>query len=235
MIRAGAKNHDGVTVVVDPADYALVIDEMDEHGGATTRALRKALAARAFARTAAYDAAISGVVCRPARRDGAEDARDRRPARRGAPLWREPASIGGVLPHGRAALRRRHRHAGARQGALLQQSQRYRRGLRAGRRVRSQARTPPSPSSSTPILAASPSAPRSPRHTRKALACDPVSAFGGIVALNRKLDAEAAREIVKIFTEVIIAPDASDEAKAIIAEKKNLRLLLAGGLPDPKA
>ena len=69
----------------------------------------------------------------------------------------------------------------------------------------------------------------------KALACDPVSAFGGIVALNRKLDAEAAREIVKIFTEVIIAPDASDEAKAIVAEKKNLRLLLAGGLPDPMA
>jgi phosphoribosylaminoimidazolecarboxamide formyltransferase/IMP cyclohydrolase len=69
----------------------------------------------------------------------------------------------------------------------------------------------------------------------KALACDSVSAFGGIVALNRGLDADAAREIVKIFTEVIIAPDASDEAKAIIAEKKNLRLLVAGGLPDPKA
>ncbi|MGD9501298.1 MAG: bifunctional phosphoribosylaminoimidazolecarboxamide formyltransferase/IMP cyclohydrolase, partial [Methyloceanibacter sp.] len=69
----------------------------------------------------------------------------------------------------------------------------------------------------------------------KALGCDPVSAFGGIVALNRSLDEDAAREIVKIFTEVIIAPDASDEAKAIVAEKKNLRLLLAGGLPDAKA
>src|SRR5262249_57587294 len=70
---------------------------------------------------------------------------------------------------------------------------------------------------------------------RKAFACDPVSAFGGIVALNCALDAEAAHEIVKIFTEVIIAPDASDEAKAIIAEKKNLRLLLAGGVPNPNA
>jgi phosphoribosylaminoimidazolecarboxamide formyltransferase/IMP cyclohydrolase len=70
---------------------------------------------------------------------------------------------------------------------------------------------------------------------RKALACDPVSAFGGIVALNRRLDAEAARAIVEIFTEVIIAPDASDEAIAIVAAKKNLRLLLAGGLPDPRA
>ena len=76
---------------------------------------------------------------------------------------------------------------------------------------------------------------RCSRPTRKALACDPVSAFGGIVALNRTLDAEAAEEIVKIFTEVIIAPDASDEAQAIVAAKKNLRLLLAGGLPDPRA
>ena len=70
---------------------------------------------------------------------------------------------------------------------------------------------------------------------RKALACDPTSAFGGIVALNRALDAEAAEAITEIFTEVIIAPDASEEAIAIVAAKKNLRLLLAGGLPDPRA
>src|SRR5262249_18408355 len=70
---------------------------------------------------------------------------------------------------------------------------------------------------------------------RKALACDPVSAFGGIVALNRALDAEAARAITEIFTEVIIAPDATDEAIRIVGAKKNLRLLLAGGLPDPRA
>jgi phosphoribosylaminoimidazolecarboxamide formyltransferase/IMP cyclohydrolase len=70
---------------------------------------------------------------------------------------------------------------------------------------------------------------------RKALACDPVSAFGGIVALNRPLDADAARAITEIFTEVIIAPEASPEAIAIIGAKKNLRLLIAGGLPDPRA
>ncbi|OWK20371.1 hypothetical protein AJ88_30030 [Mesorhizobium amorphae CCBAU 01583] len=69
----------------------------------------------------------------------------------------------------------------------------------------------------------------------KALACDPVSAYGGIVAMNRILDAEAAEEIVKTFTEVIIAPDASEEAVRIVAAKKNLRLLVAGGLPDPRA
>jgi phosphoribosylaminoimidazolecarboxamide formyltransferase/IMP cyclohydrolase len=70
---------------------------------------------------------------------------------------------------------------------------------------------------------------------KKALACDPVSAFGGIVALNRTLDADAANAIVEIFTEVIVAPDASEEAIRIIGAKKNLRLLLAGGLPDPRA
>src|SRR5262249_45839640 len=70
---------------------------------------------------------------------------------------------------------------------------------------------------------------------RKAFACDPISPFGGIVALNRTLDAEAARAITEIFTEVIIAPDATDEAAAIVGAKKNLRLLLAGGLPDPRA
>jgi phosphoribosylaminoimidazolecarboxamide formyltransferase/IMP cyclohydrolase len=70
---------------------------------------------------------------------------------------------------------------------------------------------------------------------RKALACDSTSAFGGIVALNRALDAEAAKAITEIFTEVIIAPEASEEAIAIVAAKKNLRLLLAGGLPDPRA
>ena len=70
---------------------------------------------------------------------------------------------------------------------------------------------------------------------RKALACDPVSAFGGIVALNRLLDAEAAEEIVKTFTEVIIAPDATRGSAGIVAAKKNLRLLVTGGLPDPRA
>jgi phosphoribosylaminoimidazolecarboxamide formyltransferase/IMP cyclohydrolase len=69
----------------------------------------------------------------------------------------------------------------------------------------------------------------------KALACDPDSAFGGVIALNRTLDADAAQAIVEIFTEVIIAPDATEEAKAVVAAKKNLRLLLAGGLPDPRA
>ena len=91
---------------------------------------------------------------------------------------------------------------------------------------------PPASSSSTPTPAASPPAARCWRPMSARCACDPVSAFGGIVALNRRLDAEAARKIVEIFTEVIIAPDADEEAIALIAAKKNLRLLLTGGLPD---
>jgi phosphoribosylaminoimidazolecarboxamide formyltransferase/IMP cyclohydrolase len=70
---------------------------------------------------------------------------------------------------------------------------------------------------------------------KKALACDPVSAFGGILAFNRKLDGATAEEISKLFTEVIIAPDADDDARRILSARKNLRLLIAGGLPDPKA
>jgi phosphoribosylaminoimidazolecarboxamide formyltransferase/IMP cyclohydrolase len=70
---------------------------------------------------------------------------------------------------------------------------------------------------------------------RKAFACDQTSAYGGIVALNRTLDGEAARAITEIFTEVIIAPDATEEAIAIVAARRNLRLLLAGALPDPRA
>lgn len=69
----------------------------------------------------------------------------------------------------------------------------------------------------------------------RALACDPVSAFGGIIAVNRRLDGAAAEEMVKIFTEVVIAPEVDDDALAIFAAKKNLRLLTTGGMPDPAA
>ena len=91
------------------------------------------------------------------------------------------------------------------------------------------------PSSSTPIPAASRWDRPWPTPTRKALRCDPVSAFGGIVALNGTIDAAAARAVTGVFTEVVIAPGATDEAKAILAARKDLRLLTTGGLPDPRA
>ena len=91
----------------------------------------------------------------------------------------------------------------------------------------------PAPSSSTPILAAWRSGGDLADAYQKALACDPVSAFGGILAFNSTLDGATAEEISKLFTEVIIAPDADEDARSILSAKKNLRLLIAGGLPDP--
>ena len=102
-------------------------------------------------------------------------------------------------------------------------------GVQSGRGARR------SPSSSTPIRAALPSAGRILEAYSKALACDPVSAYGGIVAVNREIDADAAEEIVKIFTEVIVAPSITEKARAIFEQKKNLRVPLTGGLADPKS
>ncbi len=234
MIRAAAKNHADVAVVVDPADYAKVLSEMSAHGGSTSLALRRALAAKAYARTAVYDAAISnwfaGVLGEV------------------APAYR---AVGGALveplrygenPHQTAAFYRtaepRHGVANARQAQGKQLSYNNINDTDAAyecvaefdpRRTAAcvivKHANPCGVAEADTLLAA----------YEKALACDPVSAFGGIVAVNRILDAAAARAITEIFTEVIIAPDATDEALAIVAGKKNLRLLLAGGLPDPRA
>jgi phosphoribosylaminoimidazolecarboxamide formyltransferase / IMP cyclohydrolase len=234
MIRAAAKNHADVTVVVDPRDYAPLLAELKTHGGATTLELRQKLAAKAYARTAAYDAAISNWFAGRIRES--------------APAWR---TVGGALaealrygenPHQTAAFYRtpepRFGVATARQVQGKQLSYNNLNDTDAAYECVAEfdpARTPAcvivkhanpcGVAEGESLLAA----------YRKALACDPVSAFGGIVAVNRTLDADAARAITEIFTEVIIAPDATDEAAAIVGAKKNLRLLLAGGLPDPRA
>jgi phosphoribosylaminoimidazolecarboxamide formyltransferase/IMP cyclohydrolase len=234
MIRAAAKNHDGVAVVVDPADYARVVAEMEANDGATTLPLRKSLAAKAFARTASYDAAISAWF--------AAQLGERTPKTKAIAGTLAEALRYGENPHQWAAF---YRTAEPRFGvATAMQVQgkelSYNNLNDTDAAYELVAEFDAKASAAVAIV----------KHAnpcgvalgatlaeayRKALACDPTSAFGGIVALNRTLDADAAREIVKIFTEIIIAPDASAEAKTILAEKKNLRLLLAGGLPDPKA
>ena len=233
MIRAAAKNHDDVAVVVEAQDYQAVLDELAANQGATTLTLRRRLAAKAYARTAAYDAAISNWFARELKND--------------APDFR---AFGGRLiqslrygenPHQTAAFYARPTSARA-----------------SPPRGSCRARSCPTTTSTTPMRPTNASASSMPTRTaacvivkhanpcgvaegadlvsayRKALACDSTSAFGGIVAVNRTLDADAARAITEIFTEVIIAPDATEEAIAIVAAKKNLRLLLAGGLPDPR-
>jgi phosphoribosylaminoimidazolecarboxamide formyltransferase/IMP cyclohydrolase len=234
MIRAGAKNHDAVTVVVDPADYATVLAEMDANDGATTLELRTALAARAYARTAQYDAAIGAWFAGAL---GDDTPRNLAIAGKLADTLRY-----GENPHQWAAFyRTAERRPGVATARQVQGKELSYNNLNdTDAAYELAAEFDPAKHAGVAIIKhANPCGVATGASLReayeKALACDPVSAFGGIVALNTPLDADAAREIVKIFTEVIIAPDASDEAKAIVAEKKNLRLLLAGGLPDPRA
>ncbi|EKF16830.1 bifunctional phosphoribosylaminoimidazolecarboxamide formyltransferase/IMP cyclohydrolase [Nitratireductor pacificus] len=234
MLRAAAKNHAYVAVVTEPADYAGILDAMAENGGSLPHRLRQELAAKAFARTAAYDAAISGWFAET--------------LEIGAPVFR---AVGGKLQEVMRYGENPHQTAGfyvtgeARPGVAtatqLQGKQlSYNNINDTDAAFELVSEFAPDRSAAVAIIKhANPCGVATGATLReayeKALACDPVSAFGGIVALNRPLDAEAATEIVKIFTEVIIAPEASEEARAIVAAKKNLRLLVTGGLADPRA
>ena len=234
LIRAGAKNHASVTVVVEPADYPLVLAEMDTHEGATTLALRKSLAAKAFARTAEYDAAIAAWF--------AETEGQKAPGIRVLAGRLAQALRYGENPHQWAGFyRTAERRFGVATAVQVQGKELSYNNLNdADAAYELVAEFDPAKAAAAAIVKhANPcgvglgSTPK--EAYAKALACDPTSAFGGIVALNRTMDEECAREIVKLFTEVIIAPDASEAAKSVIAAKANVRLLLAGGLPDPKA
>lgn len=234
MIRAAAKNHGDVAVVVDASDYKTVLDELAANNGATTLSLRKRLAAKAYARTAAYDAAISNWF--------ADQLGDNAPSYRAIGGSLVEALRYGENPHQSAAFYRTpEQRPGVATARQVQGKQLSYNNIndtdaayeclaefdatRTAACVIVKHANPCGVAEGSDIVSA----------YRKALACDSTSAFGGIVALNRTLDADAARAITEIFTEVIIAPDASDEAIAIVAAKKNLRLLLAGRLPDPRA
>ncbi|WP_439499915.1 bifunctional phosphoribosylaminoimidazolecarboxamide formyltransferase/IMP cyclohydrolase [Bosea sp. (in: a-proteobacteria)] len=233
MIRAAAKNHNDVAVVVDASDYASVLGELESQKGATTLTLRRKLAQKAYARTAAYDAAISNWFAGELKETApdyralgghlAESLRYGENPHQWAAFYRTPESRPGV--------------ATARQVQGKQLS--YNNINDTDAAFECVAEFAPAASAACVIVKhANPCGVASGSSLleayEKALACDPISAFGGIVALNRKLDAQAAKKIVEVFTEVIIAPEADEEAIAIIAAKKNLRLLLTGGLPDPR-
>ena len=233
MVRAAAKNHGDVTVVIEPQDYPAVLTEMAAHKGATTLALRQRLAAKAFARTAAYDAAISNWF--------AEALADPAPPYRAVGGRLIEALRYGENPHQAAAFYRtpeaRFGVATARQVQGKQLS--YNNINDTDAAYECVAEFDPGRTATCAIIKhANPCGVAEGASLveayRRALLCDSVSAFGGVVAVNRTLDAEAARAITEIFTEVIIAPDATEEAIGIVKAKKNLRLLLAGGLPDPR-
>ncbi len=234
MIRAAAKNHGFVSVVVDVDDYESILSELADNDGSTRLDFRKALAAKAYGRTAAYDAAISQWFNRTLNIE--------------APKYMAAA---GTLKQTLRYGENPHQSAG------FYESTDARPGIATATQVQGKslsynnlndtdaayelvAEFDPAKTAAVAIIkhanpcgVAQGSSLSAAYQT--AFKCDPVSAFGGVIALNQTLDADAASEITKIFTEVIIAPDATDEAKAIIAKKKNLRLLLAGGLPDPRA
>jgi phosphoribosylaminoimidazolecarboxamide formyltransferase/IMP cyclohydrolase len=233
MIRGAAKNHHDVAVVVDTADYGAVLADMDAHDGAVTSTLRRTLAQKAFARTAAYDAAISNWLA-------GELGAGMPPVMAIGGMLAEPMRYG-ENPHQTAGF---YRTPDTRPGAAIARQVQgkqlsYNNVNDTDAAYECVAEFDPARSAAVVIVKhANPCGVAEGESLldayEKALRCDPVSAFGGIVALNRPLDAEAARKIVEIFTEVIIAPDASEEAIAIVGAKKNLRLLLAGTLPDPR-
>ncbi|MDX8478313.1 bifunctional phosphoribosylaminoimidazolecarboxamide formyltransferase/IMP cyclohydrolase [Mesorhizobium sp. VK24D] len=234
MIRAAAKNHAYVAIVTDPDDYAAVLNALEMNLGSLSLDFRKKLAAKAFARTATYDAAISGWFAETLEIEH--------------PTWR---AFGGRLDQVMRYGENPHQSAG------FYLSGDKRPGVATARQLQGKQLSynnindtdaafelvgefDPARSAAIAIIKhANPCGVAEGATLKaayaKALSCDPVSAFGGIVAMNRILDAEAAEEIVKTFTEVIIAPDATDEAVAIVAAKKNLRLLVTSGLPDPRA
>jgi phosphoribosylaminoimidazolecarboxamide formyltransferase/IMP cyclohydrolase len=229
MLRAAAKNHESIAVVTDPADYDAVVQELDLGGvGLETR---RRLAAKAFALTAAYDIAISGWLQREA---GLE------PPLRFALAGRLAAPLRyGENPDQKAALYlTADRRPGAARARQLQGKE-----LSYNNLADADAAFECVAEFERPAVAivkhANPCGVAEGRDCvaayKAALACDPTSAFGGIVALNRPLDAPTASEIARLFTEVIVAPGISDEAAGIIAAKKNLRLLVTDGLPDPAA
>jgi phosphoribosylaminoimidazolecarboxamide formyltransferase/IMP cyclohydrolase len=234
MIRAAAKNHASVTVVVEPEDYELILREIAANKGSTSPALRRRLAAKAYARTAAYDAAISNWF--------AERNREDMPAYRAFAGRLKQELRYGENPHQKAGF---YVSGDTRPGvaSMIQHQGKelsYNNLNDTDAAFEIAAEFDPRQSAAVAIIKhANPCGVATGASLveayAQALKCDPISAFGGIVALNRPIDEAAALEITKIFTEVVIAPDATDEAKAIFAKKKNLRLLTTGGLPDPRA
>jgi phosphoribosylaminoimidazolecarboxamide formyltransferase / IMP cyclohydrolase len=226
MVRAAAKNHASVTVITTPDDYPALIAEMDRHAGATTLGFRRSMAARAFAHTAAYDAGIAAWL-----QEGAGEALPERLVLAGR---RRLVTRYGENPHQRGAF-----YATAGRG-LAQARQAQGKELSYNNIADADAALELVIEFDRPAIAiikhANPCGVAEGDDLAtayaRALACDPISAFGGIVACNRPLDGRAAAQITRIFTEVVVAPDADEAALGAFEAKPNLRLLLTGPLPD---
>ncbi|GGE10367.1 bifunctional purine biosynthesis protein PurH [Polymorphobacter glacialis] len=233
MVRSSAKNHGDVAILTDPGQYAELIAALNANDGATDLALRKRLAAAAFAHTAAYDAAVASWFA-------FADQGEQFPAVLPVALTRADTLRYGENPHQSAALYLPQ--TGARGVAAARQVQgkelSYNNLNDADGALELIAEFRDSGPACAIIKHANPCGVATgttlAEAYRAAFDCDPVSAFGGIIAVNGRLDGPTAEAIAGIFTEVVIAPDADGDALAVFAAKKNLRLLLTGELPDPR-
>lgn len=231
MIRAAAKNHESVTIVTDAEDYQAVMDDMTANSGATSAALRQRLAGTAYARTAAYDAAIG--------RWFSEQNNEPFPRRFSLAGTLKQSLRYGENPHQSAAFYA----TGDNRPGVATATQLQGKELSYNNLNDTDAAFELAAEFDTPAVAII-------KHANpcgvalgdslanayaRALKCDPVSAFGGIIAVNRPLDADIASAFGDIFLEVVIAPQVTDEAREILARKKNLRLLETGGMPDARA
>jgi phosphoribosylaminoimidazolecarboxamide formyltransferase/IMP cyclohydrolase len=229
LIRASAKNHDFVTIVVDPADYAAVISELSANKGATTLALRRKLATKSYARTASYDSAIANWF--------AKQADDTFPEQLTIAAERVQTLRYGENPHQKAAFysdgSKRPGIATARMVQGKELSYNNISDTDAAYECVAEFKEP----AVVVVKHANPCGVAIGKDQYsaylKAYACDPVSIYGGIVAVNTRLEANTATDLAKRFLEVVIAPDATPEALAILARRKDVRVLLAGTLPDP--
>jgi phosphoribosylaminoimidazolecarboxamide formyltransferase / IMP cyclohydrolase len=232
MVRSAAKNHASVAIVTDPSDYAELIAAMDADGGTTSYAFRRRLAAKAYAATAAYDAMISGWFA-------AVDQGE---------MFPQSVTTGGTLattlrygenPHQAAALYLGSgSDRGIAQGVQVQGKElSYNNYNDADAALELVSEFRDGPPTVVIVKHANPCGVASGNTLidayQAAFACDTVSAFGGIIAVNRPLDGATAAAISGIFTEVVCAPGADDAARAVFAKKKNLRLILTGDFPDP--
>jgi phosphoribosylaminoimidazolecarboxamide formyltransferase/IMP cyclohydrolase len=235
LIRAAAKNHGCVTVVTDPEDYDAVLGELAANGGATTFALRRRLAAAAYAHTAAYDSVIAQWM-------SAAEA-ERFPAQLCLAGHRAEVLRYGENPHQEAAFY-------LADGGPIEP----RTGVATARQIQGKALSYNNLNDTDaafelvaeferPAVAiikhANPCgvamAETLLEAYQRALASDPVSAYGSIIAVNRPLDAAAAGEIAKLFAEVVIAPELDEATTKLLAGKQNLRVLITGAMPDPAA
>ncbi|MEO1489441.1 MAG: bifunctional phosphoribosylaminoimidazolecarboxamide formyltransferase/IMP cyclohydrolase, partial [Pseudomonadota bacterium] len=245
MVRSAAKNHGFVTIVTDPADYPALLEELEAQDGATSEAFRIRMAGKAYARTAAYDAAIANwfaygdafthplgtealqatpfTQTMPLAFSRKDELRYGENPHQGAAVYVPQVTGGAGVPQAQQLQGKALSYNNLNDAdAALELAAEFADGDPAVVIVKHA--NPCGVAQSGTLLEA----------WEAALACDSVSAFGGIVAVNTELDGATAEAIASIFTEVVIAPRVSEEARAVFAKKKNLRLLECGVLPDPR-